>query len=293
MDVSEIQVRSILTRTSGYLTDVSSHTLQPYRGCGLGHSMCGIGCYVRHNPWVTRGRTWGDFVEARTNAADVYLKQYERELTWARRHAGRFGIFLSSSSEPFQPAEEKFGVTRSLLRAMLDRPPDRLILQTHTDKVIHSLDILSDLQHCCDLRVHISVETDREAIPGLPKSAASVARRIDAGRRVRGAGIRAVATVAPLLPIEHPERFFRTLADAFDAIVIDHFIGGDGSTDGRRTRRTALPQLMARVDPASVNLAYRDQMVEIARSVCPNVGVGPPGFAGRYLEPQTLVPIHA
>src|SRR5438105_6021747 len=91
-------VASILTRTSGFLKTVSSHSLQPYRGCALGNSLCGVGCYVQHNWYITRGQKWGAFVESRANAADAYVKQYQRERSWARQARGRFGIFLSSST---------------------------------------------------------------------------------------------------------------------------------------------------------------------------------------------------
>jgi len=67
-------------------------------------------------------------------------------------------------------------------------------------------------------------------------------------------------------------------------VVIDHFIGGDGTADGGRTRRTTLPQAMAAVDPGSIGLAYRDRMVRIARRHLPGrVGINIDGFAGRYL----------
>ena len=103
MQLKQVQIRSILTRTSGFLRTVSSHSLQPYCGCALGRSLCGVGCYVRHNGHLTRGRNWGEFVEVRTNAAEAYVEQFERERAWARREGGRFGTFLSSSTEPFQP----------------------------------------------------------------------------------------------------------------------------------------------------------------------------------------------
>jgi len=76
---SEATVRSILTRTTGYLRTVTSHSLQPYRGCSYGNALCGVGCYVRHNGWVTRGEAWGSFLEARTNAA---LKRSEWGVKW-------------------------------------------------------------------------------------------------------------------------------------------------------------------------------------------------------------------
>ena len=92
-----------------------------------------------------------------------------------------------------------------------------------------------------------------------------------------------MATVAPLLPIEAPGQFFSDLAERFDAIVIDHFIGGDGSAEGGRTRRTGLPVVMEAVNPQSTQIAYRDAMVAVARGRCARVGVGCDGFAGRYI----------
>ena len=285
MDVSTTAVGRILTRTSGFLTTVSSHSLQPYRGCALGNSLCGVGCYVRHSWYTTRGREWGSFVEARTNAADAYRGEYDAERAWGRAHRGRFGVFLSSSTEPFQPLERKLGVTRSVLEAMVERPPDVLMVQSHSHNVADYLDLYPRLAATVgDLRFHVSIETDRDALPGLPPSASSVDKRLAAARALRDAGLRVVITVAPLLPIAEPERFFERLSTVADAVVIDHYIGGDGSAAGSRTRRTPLPQAMQALDPASVTLEYRDRIVEIARRHFRGlVGVNVDGFAGRML----------
>jgi hypothetical protein len=64
--------KSILTRTSGFLKTVTSHSVQPYRGYTFGNSLCGVGCFVPHNMWITRGRSWDGFLEVRTNATDLY-----------------------------------------------------------------------------------------------------------------------------------------------------------------------------------------------------------------------------
>jgi DNA repair photolyase len=106
---------------------------------------------------------------------------------------------------------------------------------------------------------------------------------MEAARKLRGAGLRVVVTVSPLLPIEEPEEFFRRLSDVADAVVIDHFIDGDGSVNGSRTLRTALPGAMAAVLAESVALKYREWIVEIARRYFPGrVGVNIDGFAGRF-----------
>ncbi len=285
LDVSEASVRGILTRASGYLAGATSHSLQPYRGCTYGNALCGVACYVQHNGLLTRGARWGSFLEARTNAAEVYTRQWQRERDWARRARGGFSIFLSSSTDPFVPQEERFGVTRSLLEAMGERPPDALVVQTHSHRVARYLDLYPALAARCSLRFHVSIESDRERLPGLPPPASSVDRRFEAVEALRAAGLFTVVTVSPLLPIAEPDAFFARIARAADAVVIDHWIGGDGSPTGSRTRRTALPAAMHAIEPASTALAYRDRMVAIAREHLPGrVGVGCDGFAARWLE---------
>ncbi len=280
---SQAQVRSILTRTSGFLRTDCSHSLQPYRGCSFGRSLCGVGCYVQHNRLLTRGEPWGSFLEARTNAAEVYAAQYARERRWGRAQRGGFAIFMSSSTDPFVPQEERLGITRSVLAAMLERPPDALILQTHTHRVARYAELCLELSRLTDLRIQISIESDRDRLPGLPPPASAVARRFEAAAALRGAGLRVVIAVAPLLPIERPRHFFERIAASADACVIDHFLGGDGSREGARTRRTPLPDAMAAVLPRAVDLRYRDEVVAVARQVMPGrVGVGIDGFAGCY-----------
>jgi DNA repair photolyase len=238
---------------------------------------------VQHNRWLTRGRPWGSFLEVRTNAAEAYRAQCESERGWARRVRGAFVVFMSSSTDPFVPQEARFGVTRRVLEAMLDTPPDGLIIQTHSDRVTRHLDLYRPLAARCALRFHLSIESDRDRLPGLPPPAASVERRFAAAATLRAEGLRVVITVSPLLPIAEPERFFARIATTADAVVIDHFIGGDGTASGARTRATALPEAMGAVDPASLELAYRARMVAAAEAVMPGrVGVGIDGFAGRF-----------
>jgi len=284
--VSETTVRSILTRTSGYLDGIASHSLQPYRGCTYGNALCGVGCYVQHNAYVTQGRTWGSFLEVRTNAADAYRASYEREKNWAQRRANcdhRFVIFCASATDPFVPQERKYHITRSLLDAMHDLPPDGLILQTHSHCVTDELDRIAALTTTCDLRVHVSIESDRDRLPGLPPPVSSVEKRFAACAALNAAGVTTVVTVAPLLPISEPRRFFERIADVADAVVLDHFIGGDGTANGSRTLRTSLPAAMAAVEPESVSLDSLHEMTAIARSIMPGrVGIGRDGFAGRW-----------
>ncbi|WP_237228137.1 radical SAM protein [Rubinisphaera sp. JC750] len=283
LDLLQRPVKQILTRSSGYLLAVSSHSLQPYRGCTFGGSLCGVGCYVQHNAFVTQGRTWGTFLEVRSNAADSYERHYEKEKRWTERQGIPFVIFCSSSTDPFLPQEKRFGITRAVLERMLEFPPEGLILQTHSTAVVDQTTLLQELATRTQLRIHVSIEGDHDRLPGLPPPAATVEARFKACQNLRQAGLRVVVTAAPLHPLQDPEAFFTRISEVADAVVIDHFIEGDGSSDGSRTLRTPLAAAMHEVDPNCLTLAYRDRMVEVAQRVMPGrVGVGQAGFAGEF-----------
>lgn len=284
MDVQEVRIENILTRTTGFLRTVTSHSLQPYRGCTFGRALCGVGCYVRHNPYILQGRTWGGFLEVRINAAESYSLNQARERRWAERRGIPFGIFCSSATDPCLPQENHYGITRSLLQAMCDQPPDLLIVQTHSPQVTRLIPELRKLAGHCVLRVHVSIESDRDQFPGLPPPTSPVAARFEACAALKSAGLYTVVTVSPLLPISDPPTFFSRISETADAVVLDHFIQGDGSVEGARTWRTALPAAIAAVDPAALDLGYRDRMAAIAGRYLPGrVGVNIDGFAGRWL----------
>lgn len=285
MDITSTTIRNVLTRTSGYLAGVASHSLQPYRGCSLGKSLCGVGCYVQHNFHVTRGRPWGGFLEIRENVADSFRENFARESAWARRTCGEFSIFCSSSTEPFPAQERQRGIMRDLLRTMLEHPPDVLILQTHTHHAQVVLAEIVELSRVCRVRLHVSVESDQNRLPGLPPPASTVDERFHCCAVFKAAGIFTVVTVAPLLPIQNPSAFFQRIADVADAVVLDHFIGGDGTSDGSRTRRTPLPAAIEVYSPGSSSLAYLEQMLaEASRWLPGRVGRGADGFAGRWMS---------
>jgi DNA repair photolyase len=190
---------------------------------------------------------------------------------------------MSSTTDPFLPQESRFRISRSVLEGMIEKPPDLLILQTHTRNVTWYTDLFSALSKRTNLRFHISIESDLDRLPGLPPPASSVDERLRAASQLHDMGLRVVITVSPLLPIVKPGEFFRRIADVADGVVIDHFIQGDGTSNGSRTWRTRLPEAMYRVNPASLSLQYRDEIVAVAQDIMPGrVGVNIDGFAGRF-----------
>lgn len=192
---------------------------------------------------------------------------------------------MSSSTDPWQPAEKKYRVTRTVLQAMTACPPDTLIMQTHSSNILDDQETLLNLSHQCSLRIHISIEGDRNRLPGLPLPPCSIEKRISALEQLSRLGLKTVACLSPLYPLKDPHRFFDRLKNAgASAVIIDHFIEGDGTAEGSRTLKTRLPLAMKQIREDSIHLSYRTQIVNIARNYLP-VGVSAQGFAGHYKLP--------
>lgn len=230
--------RTILNPTAGFLSDGFTHTLNPYRGCALANSLCGEFCYAQWNAFHTRGRAWGSFLEIKTGLREAYRRDHDR----LRRKGMPLRIYLSSVTEPYPPQERRTRRTRGLLEEMLTRPPDALVIQTHTPLVLDDLDLLRALNQRCRLQVNITVETDLARLPaGFRPHAYPPADRIAALATLRAAGIASVAAVSPLLPLGDPLGFARRLESACDRVILDHYLLGDGSRNGLRTHRTGFP----------------------------------------------------
>lgn len=232
--VSAKQAKRLLNPASGFLEGYS-HTLNPYAGCAFACTYC----YVREMPVALfRGEPWGTWVDVKEGAAQLLHKELR-----AARRKGAVTIFMSSATDPYQPLEFKTRLTRSLLAAMAEEPPDFLFVQTRSPLVTRDIDLLRLLAD--RVRVSVTVETDLEPIrKAFAPAAPPIAARIKALRELRQAGIPAQAAVAPLLPSS--ERFPAALAEAVDRVCIDDYFMGDGS-GGKRTERMCIRGIYERM----------------------------------------------
>jgi DNA repair photolyase len=239
MQINKVEAKSILNPTGGFLSSFT-HTINPYGGCQLGQSLCGNYCYARA---IIRGvkqesQEWGKYLDAKTNAAELY----KIDIANARRAGKPVRIFMSSVTDPYVPVEKELRITRKILEAMTEMPPDALVVQTHTPNVLWDLKILMNLRKTCHLSVQISVETDMENddLDRLDtrvnfRHAYSVSSRLEALLKLKENGIFSVATMSPLLPLKDPLNLAKKLDSCCDYVILDHFLIGDGS-NGRRTK---------------------------------------------------------
>jgi DNA repair photolyase len=232
-----VENTSILTPTSGFLAPGYTHTINVYQGCAFARSLCGVYCYAQHNRWITQGRAWGLYGVKR-QVCEAYRRDFDRIKRPKRGEPKPLKIYMSSSTDPYLPQEKALGLTRSLLEAMRERPPDVLVVQSHHTLVERDLDQIAELAAQCELWVSLTVETDMDPVPGFPSHASPPARRLETLARFRSRGIPTQATVSPLLPLADSHAFARRLDAACDRVIVDHYLIGDGSPNGWRTRRT-------------------------------------------------------
>jgi hypothetical protein len=152
---------------------------------------------------------------------------------------------MSSSTDPYIPQEKSLRLTRALLEEMIERPPDVLVIQSHHTMVERDIDLIADLSALGEVWVSLTVETDMDRVPGLPPHASPPSRRLSVLESFRARGIPTQATISPLLPLADPPAFARRLDAACDRVILDHYLIGDGSPGGWRTRKTGFPERLA------------------------------------------------
>jgi len=174
--VREVLCKSLLRRMDGD----GGYTVNLYRGCSHGCVYCYAPSLIHDE------RRWGGFVDAKVNGPEVLA----REL----RGASKGVVFLSSASDPYQPAEARYGLTRRALMTLSTAGFPVTIL-TRSPLVLRDLDVLSRFPW---VRVGISISSvpGRAYEPGV----APVSRRIETLRRLGSAGIKTWVSLAPLIP---------------------------------------------------------------------------------------------
>lgn len=221
--------KTILNKGMGFLSGYT-HTLNPYTGCSFGCSYC----YVRQMPVsLFREGEWGEWVDVKQEAATLLSKEIRRA-----KAKGKVTIFMSSSTDPYQPIEYQEKVTRSLLEVMVEDPPDFLFVQTRSPLVRRDIDLLRQLGE--NVRVSLTIETDLEPIrKHFTPEAPPLNARLKTLELLTEAGIPTQAAVAPLLPSS--EAFPQKLRSVVQRVCLDDYFMGDGS-GGKRTARLGIIQ---------------------------------------------------
>ncbi|PFO09665.1 radical SAM protein [Bacillus sp. AFS076308] len=234
MEIRETLAKKILTEAKGYLDVGFTHSLNPYSGCAFSCRYC----YVREMPIQKfKDIPWGEWLDIKTNAAE----NYRNEIIKLRKRKTPVNIFMSSATDPYQPIERKAAITRGVLEAMVENPPDFLQIQTRSPLIKRDIDLLVKLKEKCEILVSMTIETDRDDIRQIfAPVAPGIQLRLNALKEVHDAGITTQASISPVLPFT-PD-FPKALAGIVDHIWIDTLSIGDGAM-GKRSERLGMPLL--------------------------------------------------
>jgi DNA repair photolyase len=186
------QSRRIISRNTS--PDIPfTQSVNPYQGCEHG---C-IYCYARPSHAYLDLSPGLDF-ETRLFAKPDAATLLRAELGHPRYRVST--IHIGANTDPYQPVEREWRITRSLLEVMLEtRHPVSII--TKNALVLRDLDLLGELARMGLVRVFISVTSlDPALTQKLEPRASAPHRRLMAIEKLREAGIPVGAMVAPLIP---------------------------------------------------------------------------------------------
>ena len=147
---------------------------------------------------------------------------------------------MSSSTDPYLPQEKRLRLTWSLLDEFRDGLPDVLVIQSHHTLVERDLDLIAELSAQCELWVSLTIETDMERVPGFPPHASPPAHRVETLKKFRIVVCSPRRRSARSYRWQIPSTFATQLEAACDRVILDHYLIGDGSPNGWRTKRTTL-----------------------------------------------------
>jgi DNA repair photolyase len=168
-------------------------SLNPYMGCA---HRCTF-CYVRHfelradRPSDDR---YGRSIRVKTNVAEVLARELARN-SWQREK-----VVIGAATDPYQPAEGRFGLTRRCLEELTSAWTPFSIV-TRGPLVVRDVDVLQAASERVGVNVSVSLPTlDPDVWRTTEPGTAPPRSRLEAIRRLADAGIDVTVGMAPILP---------------------------------------------------------------------------------------------
>ncbi len=188
-----LAVRSTLNReSSGWMP--FAWTINPYRGCEFGCTYC----YARYTHEFMELREGRDFERK------IYAKLDAPERLRAELRAARdrgLPIALGTATDPYQPAEKQFEITRRMLEVFAEFEGLEFSITTKGVLILRDLDLLETVSRRHRFSVHMTVTTTDERLARrLEPKAPPPAQRLEAMAKLACAGIYVGVNAMPILP---------------------------------------------------------------------------------------------
>jgi DNA repair photolyase len=185
--------KSILNWVQGtHMKDVFS--VNPYRGCEFGCSYC----YARYTfefMELDAATLWDRRIFVKTDAPAALRRDLRR------REVLKYGIAIGTATDPYQPAERKFEITRRILEGLLPLRGIPLSIVTKSGLVRRDADLLAELSRRHEVDVCFScISLDDRLLRALEPRAPHPLTRFEAMRALTDRGVRCGLLIAPVLP---------------------------------------------------------------------------------------------
>ena len=196
-----LPVRSILNKCDSNRVPFE-WTINPYRGCEFACKYC----YARytHEYMELDGKDFERKIFVKQNPAALLARDVERKYSYQRAGAedGRpEHIAIGTATDPYQPAEKEYGVTRACLEELAKREGLSVSVITKSNQIVRDIDVLQKIAARSELSLNITVTTLRTRLARLLEPRAPRPDlRIDAIRQLKAAGLRVGVSASPLIP---------------------------------------------------------------------------------------------
>jgi DNA repair photolyase len=198
-----------LNRVKGMPFDWS---LNPYMGCVHRCTFCYVRAFERRADRPSDDR-YGSSIRVKLNIAEVLRAELARS-SWRGD-----GVVVGAATDPYQPAEGRYRLTRACLE-ILTRAANPFAIITRGPLIVRDLDVLVAASQRADVSVTFSVPTvDDDVWRTTEPGTAPPRQRLRALRTLVDAGVRASVGMAPLLPglSDHPSSLARVVEAARQA----------------------------------------------------------------------------
>ena len=168
-------------------------SLNPYMGCVHRCTFCYVRAFEARadRPWDDR---YGTSIRVKVNVAEVLRRELARP-TWRRE-----GVAIGAATDPYQPAEGRYRLTRACIEALSEAETPFSII-TRGPMIVRDVDVLVEAARRVDVSVTFSVPTiDDEIWRRTEPGTAPPRQRLRAVRTLVDAGIKASVGMAPILP---------------------------------------------------------------------------------------------
>lgn len=187
-----LPARSLLNRCTGVRMPFT-WTINPYRGCEFACKYC----YARYTHEFMEMRDGTEFEQK------IYVKQHAAELLRQelRRVKPGESIALGTATDPYQPAERRYEITRRILEEFVRHRGFELGIVTKSNLIVRDLDLLREVARNNVLSIHITITTlNVELARILEPRAPRPDLRMAAVREISEAGINVGVSCSPVLP---------------------------------------------------------------------------------------------